>query len=126
MKPELLLLAQEFCVCKVREWTPDLFDAAYCFMARTPDENSLVCPSILAPHNCIAREDGWRCLCVKGPLDFSLTGVLAGIVGPLSTAGIAIFSISTYDTDYILVKSESLTTAIQALERAGYRVARCR
>lgn len=126
MKPELHLLAQEFCVCKVRELTPDLFDTAYCFMARTPDENSLVCPSSLAPRNCIAREGGWRCLRVKGPLDFSLTGVLAGIAGPLSTAGIAIFSVSTYDTDYILVKSESLTAAIQALERADYQVVRCR
>jgi len=64
----------------------------------------------------------WRALKVEGPLDFSLTGILAGLSAALSNANISLFAISTFDTDYMLVREETLDAAIQALRGAGYRV----
>ncbi|HSN87420.1 MAG TPA: ACT domain-containing protein [Thermoanaerobaculia bacterium] len=67
-------------------------------------------------------ERGWRCLEVKGPLDFSLTGILASLATPLAEAGVSLFAVSTYDTDYVLVREESLDRAIRALRDAGHQV----
>ena len=67
-------------------------------------------------------EEGWKALKVRGPLDFSQVGILASIAGPLSNAGISIFTISTFDTDYILIKEGTLKPAITALEAAGHQV----
>ena len=67
-------------------------------------------------------ESGWRALKVRGPLDFSLVGILASIAAPLAEAGISIFSISTFDTDYILVKEKTLEKAQDVLEEAGHQV----
>jgi uncharacterized protein len=67
-------------------------------------------------------ESGWRALKVRGPLDFSLVGILASIAAPLAEAGISIFSISTFDTDYILVKEKILEKAQAVLEEAGHHV----
>jgi len=61
---------------------------------------------------------------VKGPLDFALTGILASLTGPLAEAGVSIFSVSTYDTDYLLVAEHDLERGIAALERAGHTVRR--
>ncbi len=66
---------------------------------------------------------GWRGLKVAGPLDFALTGVLASLAGPLAEAGVSIFAISTYDTDYLFVREEQLGAAIDALRRAGFAIA---
>jgi hypothetical protein len=68
------------------------------------------------------REDGWRCLKVAGPLDFSLVGILADLSGTLAAEGVSIFALSTFDTDYLLVKAPDLPRAIQALQRAGHTV----
>jgi hypothetical protein len=68
----------------------------------------------------VAREDGWRAMRVVGTLDFSLTGILSGIATALADAKIGIFAVSTYDTDYILVKQENLDRAVEALKEAGY------
>lgn len=65
----------------------------------------------------------WRCLKVAGPLDFDLTGVLSAILDPLAVAEISIFAVSTYDTDYLLVKSDNLERAICAMRAAGHQVA---
>jgi len=70
----------------------------------------------------ITAERGWRCLEVEGPLDFTLTGVISELTGPLAAAGIAVFVLSTYDTDYLLVKDECLSAATVALVRAGHAV----
>jgi hypothetical protein len=85
-------------------------------ITKTPDELSLVCEENFVPDG-VKAEKGWRAFKVEGPLDFSLTGVLAGISGVLSEAGISIFAVSTYDTDYILVKKEKLEQAFQVLEK---------
>jgi hypothetical protein len=68
-------------------------------------------------------EPGWSGLVVAGPLDFSLTGILSAIAGPLADAGIALFAVSTYDTDYILVKTNRYADAVAALTSAGHTVA---
>jgi hypothetical protein len=72
----------------------------------------------------VSCERGWRGLRVCGPLAFSLVGVLAGLLSPLAEAGIRVFVLSTFDTDYVLVKEETLEQAIQALEMAGHRIER--
>jgi hypothetical protein len=90
---------------------------------RTRDEFSIVCADEQIPANIKAERD-WRVLKVAGPLDFSLVGVLASLVGPLADAGVSIFALSTYDTDYILVKKSDLESACQALEHAGHKLLR--
>jgi hypothetical protein len=75
----------------------------------------------LVPHD-VRSEPNWRAFRVKGPLDFSLTGVLESILKPLSQAGISVFSLSTFDTDYILVREQSLELAKRALQSAGFPV----
>jgi hypothetical protein len=89
---------------------------------RTEEELSVVLPEDMAPPNCQA-ETGWRCLKVIGPLDFGLTGILASLATALAEAGVPIFAISTYDTDYILVKEENLERATKALRDSGHSVA---
>jgi uncharacterized protein len=89
---------------------------------RTAEELSIVCVASHVPSH-VTAERGWRCLRVAGKLDFSMTGVLASIAGPLAEAGVSIFAISTYDTDYILVRAHSLPAAIAALTAAGHDVA---
>jgi len=86
---------------------------------RTDSELSIVCSQDDVPANVLC-ERGWRCLKVEGPLDFSLTGILSSLAAPLSAGGISIFAISTYDTDYLLVKEEQLDSAIRTLQQYGH------
>jgi hypothetical protein len=90
-------------------------------ITRTTEELSIVCAAAAVPAD-VQAERGWRCLRVAGSLDFSLTGVLASIAGPLAEAGISIFAIATYDTDYILVREQRLQAAIECLTVAGHDV----
>jgi hypothetical protein len=83
-------------------------------LTQTADEVSIICPSRAVPAG-VKTEAGWRAMRVEGKLEFSLVGVLAAIVTPLAAAGISIFSISTFDTDYVLVRSEALERAKVAL-----------
>jgi len=85
-------------------------------VTRTPDELSIVCSEKLVPEK-VEAERNWRMIKVKGPLDFSLTGILASLVGPIADAGIALFALSTYDTDYLLLKEKNLDRAIDILKR---------
>ena len=87
-------------------------------ITRTAEELSLVCAERLVPAS-VQMESGWRALKVEGPLDFALTGILAGLAGALAQAGISLFAISTYDTDYVLVKEKDLDKAVEALRAAG-------
>ena len=90
-------------------------------ITRTDEELSVILPEDEAPSDCQV-ERGWRCFKVTGPLDFGLTGILASLSTSLAEAGIPIFAISTYDTDYILVKEENLERAKQALLASGHSV----
>lgn len=85
----------------------------------TREELSIVCATDAVPPD-VRAEHGWRALQVAGPLDFSLTGILAGLATPLAGAGISIFAISTYDTDYLLLKEKHLAQARAVLEALGY------
>ena len=116
----LQILPMPLTVCKVESL--DGFDmAGLFFIGQTDSELSLVCQTERVPAKTLAREDGWRAFRVAGTLDFSLTGILSGIAATLAEEEIGIFAVSTYDTDYILVKAENLDRAAEALKERGYR-----
>jgi uncharacterized protein len=85
-------------------------------------ELSLVCRSDSVPAGAIKVEDGWRAFRFEGPFDFALTGILSSVAVPLAQAGIGIFALSTFDTDYVLVKAAQLEVAITALRDVGHVV----
>jgi len=123
MKPSLVILANEFSVCRLdpnADYIPD-FSNWFLSITKTEDELSVVCEESKAPPGS-RSEPGWKCLKVEGPLDFGLTGILSGISGVLAGNEISIFAVSTFDTDYILLKKHSLSLAIKALKNAGYPV----
>jgi len=114
MKMTLELLPDSFSVCQLKnlekiDWTLPVY-----FLARTPDEISWVGPSSAVPENCTKREDGWRALRVCGTLDFSLVGILSHLTSILARHAIPVFALSTYDTDYLLIKQEFLSQALSA------------
>ncbi len=90
-------------------------------MIRTADELTIVCEAANIPTD-VRSEPGWRALKVAGPLDFAMVGVLASLSNTLAQASVSIFALSTYDTDYLLVKEAQLEIAIQALARAGHKI----
>ena len=98
-----------------------ILDRDFAWFGRTDEELSIVCDSRLRLRG-DRHESGWSCIKVAGPIDFGETGVLAGVAGVLSAANISIFALSTFDTDYILVKSNRLPDARAALAAAGYTV----
>jgi len=101
---------------------PDWADAAgFVSITRTSDELSIVCAEANVPDG-VKSDRGWRCFKVEGPLDLSLTGLLSSLVSPLAEARINIFAISTFDTDYLLVKEEKVTRAAEVLSRSGHRL----
>ncbi|MFI4986365.1 MAG: ACT domain-containing protein [Alphaproteobacteria bacterium] len=83
-------------------------------VTRTDDETSILCPAELVPPDARA-ERGWRAIKVRGPLEFSLTGILHSILAPLSAAEVSVFALSTYDTDYVLVRHADMPRALAAL-----------
>ena len=90
-------------------------------ITRTADELSIVCRQDAVPEG-VRCERGWRCLRVAGTLDFSLVGVLASLLVPLAKAGVSVFAVSTFDTDYLLVKEADLERTVAALQAAGHGV----
>ena|SRR2546425_6444424 len=102
---------------EVPQWAWE--NKAFLSVTYTADELSIVCPGSSVPAD-VRSERGWVAIKVQGPLDFSLTGVLAALASPLAANGISIFAISTFDTDYLLVKEQDLLRAKEALERAGH------
>ncbi len=124
MALQLHVLPERLAVCRLapEEALPGwaLRGSLWCVM-RTVDELSVVCEQIHVPGG-VRVEGGWRALKVIGPLDFALTGILAELAGTLAEAGVSIFALSTFDTDYILVKEDSLGPAIDALRGQGYTV----
>ena len=119
----LQILPQPLTVCKVDGLEGFSMSGLY-FIGSTDAELSLVCETDRTPADTLAREDGWRAFRVVGTLDFSLTGIFSRIATVLADEKIGIFAVSTYDTDYILVKRENLDRAAGALKRAGYGIER--
>ena len=118
----LQALPWDLTVCKAADVSDIDLGAGFFFLGKTDEELSLVCKTSDAPARTTAREDGWRGLRVEGELDFSLIGILAGLTAVLAENGISVFAVSTYNTDYILVKADAFGRAADALERAGYAV----
>jgi hypothetical protein len=124
---KLVLLADLFAVCRLDPDAPlpawvASGSSLLLSITRTPGELSIVCAQGSAPED-IHQERDWRCFMVEGPLDFSLTGVLSALLAPLAAAGVSIFALSTFDTDYLLVRAAQLDVAIESFSAAGYLVA---
>lgn len=117
---EIKLLEQDFSICKLKDFSQADLSRDFCFVGKTDQENSLVCPTEYIPQNIIEKEDGWKAFRIQGILDFSLIGILADISGLLAENKIGIFVISTYDTDYILTKTENFLKAVSVLRENGY------
>ena len=118
----LKIIDEEFCVCQVVDYGKVDLSAPYVFIGSTEEENSLVCPIRSVPENTVAREDGWRAFRFDGTLEFSLIGILAHVSKVLADGGIGIFAISTFNTDYLLTRSECFERAVGLLRAAGYSV----
>ena len=109
-------------VCKLADASQIDLDRDFYFLARTDEELSLVCRTEDTPANTTDRDDGWRAFRIEGVLDFSLIGILSTISAILAENKIGIFAVSTYNTDYILVKEENFDRAMQVLGKKGYEV----
>lgn len=110
----------ELSVCKLQPNTDINLDLDFCFLAKTDDEFSLVCKTEEVPSGVICSDDGWRGFYFDETLDFSLIGILSKISTILAENKIGIFAVSTFNTDYILVKSENFDKAVAVLEVSGY------
>ncbi|MDR2373878.1 MAG: ACT domain-containing protein [Bifidobacteriaceae bacterium] len=94
------------------------------FLAVTDSEVSLVCPTAAVPRTATARDDGWSLMRLPGTWDFRLVGVISELTGVLAKAGVPVFTVSTFDTDYLLVKSVNLERAARALDESGVQPGR--
>lgn len=119
---ELKKLEHLLTVCKVKTIADlDLSKELY-FIGKTDEEISLVCKTADMPENTLEHEDGWRGFRIQGVLDFSLIGILSKLSGILADNKIGIFAVSTFNTDYILVKDKDFEKALTVLSNAEYKV----
>ena len=119
----LSMLSETFTIHKLSPdaSTPEeILKSNYYSISKTENELSLVCSEVIKVQS-LQSSKGWKCIKVKGPLDLNLTGILAGISDILAQANISIFAISTFDTDYILVRSKDLPSARIKLKKGGYK-----
>jgi hypothetical protein len=120
----LSVLPERLGICRL---SPDddlpawITESSFLSITRTSEELSIVCVEQVIPEG-TTSEKGWRCLKVHGPLDFSLTGILSSLLYPLAKANISVFALSTYDTDYLLVKETDLERAKAILVEEGHKV----
>ncbi|MBN1313553.1 MAG: ACT domain-containing protein [Anaerolineae bacterium] len=118
----LTILPERFAICKLdrEERLPNWGQkAAFSSVTRTHDELSIICPEVHVPPGTIC-EKGWRAFKFEGPFEFDLIGILNSVTVPLAEAQISIFALSTYDTDYVLVKEAQLEAAISVLSDCGH------
>ena len=123
----LELLPDTLAICRLEPGDPVPAWAAgpspFLTLSRTAEELSITTLQSAVPIG-VACERDYRAVRVRGPLPLNLIGILAAIADPLAAAGMSIFAISTYDTDYVLVKAWELEAALQVLQQAGHRIAR--
>lgn len=120
MKLELKKIEYNLTVCKIRNISEIDMTSAFYFIGKTDEEISLVCKTEDTPAKTIERDDGWKGFRIQGTLDFSLIGILSKLSGILAEHKIGIFAVSTYNTDYILVKEENFERALKVLALEGY------
>lgn len=116
---EIESIDYDFSVCKVKDFSMAPFYSEFCFIAKTDEENSLVCMTEDVPKNVIERDDGWKAFRVRQTTELSLLGVLPKITALLAEHGISIFVVSTYDTDYIFTAKGSYSHALEVLYHSG-------
>ena len=119
---ELSIIHHRLTVCKVTSISDIHTDADFYFIGKTDEELSLVCKTEDTPRNALSRDDGWRGFRIQGILDFSLIGILSKLSGILAENQIGIFAVSTYNTDYILVKENNFERALEILASRGYTI----
>ncbi len=123
-KLAISVLEDPFVVCRlspdsaIPEWA---VKRAFYSITRTRDALTLVLPEVHLPQD-VERQGGWRCLRLEGPFDLMTVGILASVLTPLAQARISVFALSTFETDYVLVKEEDLARAVRALVKAGHHV----
>jgi hypothetical protein len=117
-------LPGEYSICSLTPEEPlpdwDIGEGFYAYV-RTDEEQSIICQTSQVPPG-ITQEADWCCFAVEGPLEFSQVGVLADLLHPLASAGVPVFVVSTYQTDYIMIKQEQQDTARKAWNKAGHMV----
>ena len=119
---KIVALQERFTVCQVEDYSLVNWNTPFCFVGKTDEENSLVCLTDQVPSNVIRREDGWRAFRIRGVLDFSLIGILSKIASILADNSISIFALSTYNTDYVLMKDANFDRGLALLKASGYAV----
>ncbi len=122
----LIVLKETFAVCRLApgaEIPPRALQGPFVSVTRTPAETSIICPQSQAPSGS-AVEGDWRCIEVEGPLAFTQIGLMASLLIPLAGAEISIMAVSTFDTDYVLVKERNLELAVHTLTQAGHFISR--
>lgn len=118
----LRTINEDFSICKLKDYSQIEINQPFVFTGSTDEEKSLVCPTRLVPSDVIERSDGWKAFKIEGVLDFSLIGIIAKISTILADNGIGIFVVSTFNTDYILTKSDRFEEALRLLSTAGYSI----
>ncbi|MBR5267584.1 MAG: ACT domain-containing protein [Lachnospiraceae bacterium] len=119
---EIKKIEYDLTVCKVPDYKEIDLSKEFFFIGKTDEEISLVCPTSETPQHTSAREDGWKAFRIQGVLDFSLIGILSKISSILAENHIGIFAVSTYNTDYILVKEYDFENALKVLDAEGYKI----
>lgn len=119
---EIKKIDHNFQVCQVEDYSLVNLNSEYSFIGKTDEEKSLVCITDEVPANVIQRDDGWKAFRIQGVLNFSLIGILAKIAAALADNGISIFAVSTYNTDYVLMKKENYQKALDVLKALGYMI----
>lgn len=116
----LKILPNDFSICKIKNLNDINYEDEFVFIGKTDEELSLVCSTKYVPQEYIECDNGWKGFRIEGVLNFSLIGILAKISTVLAENGISIFAISTYNTDYILLKSDKFSKAIETLKKSNY------
>ena len=119
---EIKKIDHNFSVCQVEDYSLVNSNSEYSFIGKTDEEKSLVCITDEVPANVIQQDDGWKAFRIQGVLNFSLIGILAKIAAALADNGISIFAVSTYNTDYVLMKKENYQKALDVLKALGYMI----
>ena len=119
---EIKKIDHNFSVCQVEDYSLVNLNSEYSFIGKTDEEKSLVCITDEVPANVIQQDDGWKAFRIQGVLNFSLIGILAKIAVALADNGISIFAVSTYNTDYVLMKKENYQKALDVLKALGYMI----
>ncbi len=119
---KIKVIKREFSICKVDSLDKIDFSDKYCFVGKTDEEISVICSTKHAPLETISRSDGWRAFRIQGQLDLTLIGVLSALTDILARNKIGLMAVSTYNTDYVLVRAADLEKALVLLEDQDYKI----